>query len=195
MALLDDGSQLVTGGVNGKRTLDDLFVCTPSALEAPLRQPAPWGPRRGHAAIALPRARCLILGGVDADGAPCQDVWLLASGHWLQLPDATWTPRSGMAACCAFLGEGNSADATVFVCGGTTATGEALADVWALDVADPAVGEAPGRPAWRCVTARAPFCGRSRHALAWAAATRQLVLAGGVSAEGRYMADVWTCAF
>lgn len=187
MAELDDGSVVVTGGVNGPRILDDVVWMDKAGVR---RQKAPWGARRGLCAVALSRARVLIFAGRRGDGASCRDVWCWVAGEWRCCGEAPWPSRSNAAACLMPL-TGSTCEAVV-LSGGLSPTGQALQDIWILSI-EPSAASVPDARAWRCDCPCLPLAARSRHAIAWSPGLPGLVLAGGLATGGRLLSDTWTC--
>lgn len=59
---------------------------------------APWTARMGHACVTFNK-RLWVMGGLDADGNPLQDVHSMdANGNWRPHDDAPWDPRCMPAA-------------------------------------------------------------------------------------------------
>lgn len=189
LALEDAGAVLVAGGASGQRLLDDVVWCG-KAGAAPHRERAPWGARRGLCAVALSGNRVLVFGGRRGDGAACSDVWCWAAGRWQPCGEASWPARSG-AAACRRPPSGATGEAVVLT-GGLSPEGGALQDTWILDI-EPCAASVPDARAWRCECPHAPFPARSRHALAWSPRLPGFILAGGMSDDGRFLSDVWTC--
>jgi len=167
IALLADGTALVTGGVGADgQPLGDAEVWSPRAGQfVPLSNQG-LGVRVGHTATSLPDGRILIAGGVDASGVALSSATLVRL-----LDDATATLQPVMPMITARTQHAAVVDdgGIPMVIGGYDAAGAALSSIEALR---PAVGGA--KPEFRKV-------GDLRSARAEATAT---VVKGGILVVG-----------
>mmetsp|Transcript_7965 Transcript_7965/g.17737 ORF Transcript_7965/g.17737 Transcript_7965/m.17737 type:complete len:372 (+) Transcript_7965:34-1149(+) len=182
---------IVLGGAAGRNVLDTLWTGSPQqlGLKKSAASKAPWGARRGQAAVALPNAHVLVMGGRNGTGAPLNDVWWSCDGErWVQLSDAPWPPRCSTAVACIPQPDGS---AVLLLCGGLGAGGTLLGDTWSLRVDAPFSEEAFQKARWNCECETSPWNARAGHAMAWAADASLVLLMGGVTVSGTPLNDVW----
>mmetsp|Transcript_74019 Transcript_74019/g.176187 ORF Transcript_74019/g.176187 Transcript_74019/m.176187 type:complete len:369 (-) Transcript_74019:13-1119(-) len=188
--LFEEDVLLVLGGASGRKLLDTIWMGSLSSLDDAKSKSskAPWGARRGMAAVALPSSRALVMAGRDSSGTPHNDVWYFCDGEWFSLGNAPWSQRCSAATCCIPSAEGSS---LVVFCGGLGAGGALLSDMWSLSVPLNATADSLRASLWKCECEVAPWSARAGHAVAWAAAAGRLLLMGGVTLEGSPLNDVW----
>ena len=111
---------LRVGQITWKHLCDAKGTITPAGYVG--RRQVDWVRRYGHASVVLNDAMFLI-GGSDANGTPCSDVWRSADGlKWEKTAEGAWPARSNHAVV-AF-------DDKIFVLGGFGENGARFNDIW-----------------------------------------------------------------
>lgn len=178
--VMGDGSVIIAGGsTSGAAYKNDVWRSTDNGVTWTQQTlHAEWSPRNGHACIATTDNRIILIGGVEIDNIPKNDVWESVDygATWTQnTASADWLPRYGHSAIVV-------PDIGIVIAGGFDGHDEYFSDVWR---------STNNGVTWTVRTAGAEWISRRGHVSIYNFLDNSIFIMGGYESSGLHGQDVW----